>query len=130
LAGEGLDQRSGPWLRVHFDSLVKARQPIQQYRTSAEIGRHFETVDATADCGSEQSGGTGQPSANIEHAIFGQNLRQRQQLAGSADSAGVEMVKRPPIPSAAAVARDSIRPRGQPPGFAPRYHQQNSVLPD
>jgi hypothetical protein len=95
LAGEGLDQRSGPWLRVHFDSLVKARQPIQQYRTSAEIGRHFETVDATADCGSEQSGGTGQPGANIEHAIFGQNLRQRQQLAGSADSAGVEMVKRP-----------------------------------
>jgi hypothetical protein len=28
-------------------------------------------------------------------AIFGPNLRQRQQLAGSADSAGVEMVKRP-----------------------------------
>src|SRR6185437_9631419 len=31
---------------VHFDSVVKAGQPIQQYRTGAEIGRQFEAVDA------------------------------------------------------------------------------------
>ena len=82
---------------MHFDSVVKAGQPIQQYRTGAEIGRQFEAVDAAAERESEQPGGTGQPSSNIENAIFGPNLRQLQQFASSAESARMEMVKRPQL---------------------------------
>ena len=66
---------------VHFDSFGQAGERIQQYRTGAEIGRHFEAVDAAAERGSEQPGGTGQPGSNIENAIFGPDLRQLQQLA-------------------------------------------------
>jgi hypothetical protein len=61
--------------------VVKAGQPIQQYRTGAEIGRQFDAINAAAARGSEQPGGTGQPSSNIENAIFSPNLRQPQQLA-------------------------------------------------
>ncbi|HEX7438523.1 MAG TPA: hypothetical protein VF319_00370 [Caldimonas sp.] len=60
---------------------VKAGQPIEQYRAGAEFGRQLKAVDAAAKRGSEQAGGTGQPSSNIENAIFGPNLRQLQQLA-------------------------------------------------
>ena len=41
---------------MHLDPVLKAGQAIQQNRTGAIIGRHFEAGDAAAEHGSEQPG--------------------------------------------------------------------------
>ena len=79
---------------MHVDSVVERGQFVQQYRTGAVIRRHLETVNATAERGSDHSCGSGEPCSNIENAVFGPDLRQLQQLTRSAESSRVEMVKR------------------------------------
>jgi hypothetical protein len=79
---------------MHGDSVLQASQPVQQYRGGAVVWRQFEAVDAAADRGGEQSGGTGQPRPNIENAMFGPKLHQLQQFERGAGSAGVELVER------------------------------------
>ena len=96
---------------MYFDPIVKAGQPIQQNCTRAKIGRQFDAVDSASKRRSEHPGGTGQPCANVEHAIFAANPRKFRQFQRSAQSACVEMVERRQGSRAKGVAPDSIPPR-------------------
>ncbi|MBK6864270.1 MAG: hypothetical protein IPG91_12190 [Ideonella sp.] len=94
IVGKGQVERAA---LVKPDPVFEPRQPIQQCRAGAEVGRQLDAVDAAAELGSEQPGGPGQPGADVEHALAGRDMRPLEQLARGAQPAGVEVVQRAQI---------------------------------
>jgi hypothetical protein len=80
--------------REIFDEVIETGQPVQEHRTGAVIRRHFDAVDPAADCRGEQPRGTTQPGSDVEDAFPARDLRNLEQFARRAKSAGMEMVER------------------------------------